>query len=200
MKRHIAALAAVIAVLGAGVMPAAAHTVTQLVYRVAFPFSGSVVKAVDEAWTLDEGTSAQIFKTYDRNGDGTFDKAESAAAGADIMGNLASSGYLTAVQVAGRSPGVLKPFGFRAYASGPIVIIAFGLRLPQPVDPARTPLTVTVRDPDFVMDVEPAQDKLAIVKDAPAQACAASIAPGPAGSYPRFAVAPQVITLSCGAR
>ncbi|PTW58838.1 ABC-type uncharacterized transport system substrate-binding protein [Breoghania corrubedonensis] len=200
MKRHIAALGAVIAVLGAGDAPAAAHSVTQLVYRVAFPFSGTLVKAVDEAWTLDEGTSAQIFKTYDRNGDGTFDKAESMAAGADIMGNLASSGYLTAIRVGGRSPGVLKPFGFRAYASGPIVIIAFGLRLPQPVDPARTPLTVTVRDPDFVMDVEPAQDKLAIVKDAPAKGCAAAIAPGPAGSYPRFAVAPQVITLSCRAQ
>ncbi len=98
------------------------------------------------------------------------------------MGNLASSRYLTFIRVGDKDVSTVKPFG---------------LRLPEPVDPSRTPLSVTVEDSDFVMDVKPAQAKLAILKDAPSPGCEMKVAPIPADSYPRFAVAPQVITLTC---
>ena len=176
--------------------PAGAHPQTQIVYRLAFPFSHGKVKAVDEAWTMDDTTSAQILASFDSDHDGRFDKRESAAMAREILGNLAASGYLTFVTAAGRPLHTMKPFGFRAYVSQKTVILAFGLRFGEEINPARAPLSVSVKDPDFVLDVEPANANLAILKGAPA-GCHLGNREAPAGSYPRFALAPRIVTLSC---
>lgn len=193
---------AVVAVAAAtalcGPSPAPAHSNITMAYRVIFNFENDVVRKISEFWTFDDLFSDEMLTRYDVDHDGKFNERENRRMGDEILDNLSSYGYLTYVTAGGQDIGTLFPEGFRATTHGGVVTFAFVLRLPTPVDPRRTPLTLEIRDPDFAVTAFPAAKNPVMLQGAEGGRCRTRLADDAANASYGGTPVPKVITLTCG--
>lgn len=178
--------------------PAAAHPDITMECRVLFNFEDGKVTGIGETWTFDEAFSGQLIADYDEDHDGLFDAAESGAMEREVFGNLSGIHYYTFLSINGREQTDLKPFGFRATKDGEIVTFAFGIRLPEPLDPALYPVTLELKDPEFAVYAVLTGDEPALLRGDTQKRCRAEIRDDRENPYFDGTVIPQEIRLVCG--
>lgn len=193
-------LAAVVAALpadgAAAARPVAA--VITLSYRVVFHLKDGAVDVVGESWTFSDAYSNILLAEYDQDGDGDFSATETAAIRDRAFSRLSGARGLTYLSVDGRDLGAVPPSGFRAIAVDGVVTVAFGLRLPTPVDPRRATLDLEIRDPDFTVYALPAARDPILVRGAGSAGCTGRAESDPANAYFDGMIVPTKITLVCG--
>lgn len=177
--------------------PAAAHPDITMECRVLFNFEAGKLTGLGEAWTFDAAFSEQLIADYDEDHDGTFDDVESGAMEREVFGNLAGIHYYTFLTINDREQADLKPFGFRARQEGGLVTFAFGIRLPEPLDPALYPVRVELKDPEFAVYAVLSGDQPALLRGDAGGHCRAAIRDDRENPYFDGTVIPQEIRLVC---
>jgi ABC-type uncharacterized transport system substrate-binding protein len=165
--------------------------------RVVFMFAGDKIIALTESWTFDAIFSDQLLQSFDQNGDGAFDKAESKAAAAGTLPNLKKFHYFTYIWVDGKDLGVIDPVDFTASAKNRKVTFVFSVKLPRPVDPKTQKLKVEINDREFYVEVDLAKEQPILFHGNEGVTCAAKIRDDHENAYYGGFVYPQEITLSC---
>lgn len=178
-------------------LPARAHPDYIMYARVLFSFEGQAVTAIGESWAFDTVYSQELLAEFDANGDGRFDAVESAIVAEEVMATLAEVRHFTYVLVGDRDLGPLDPFAFQATATNGYVAFSFGMRLPEPVDPAQTAIQVEIMDPDLLVGVEYTEVDPVALSGAEGLNCSTSIKENPAHAYFGGTVIPEQITLTC---
>jgi ABC-type uncharacterized transport system substrate-binding protein len=177
--------------------PAFAHPHVFIDNRVAFNFADKKVTSITLNWQFDEIFSDELLMQFDADGDGTFDKLESNAAGEGVLPNLAQFHYFTYVYLDGKLLDAVTPTDFVASAKDRIVFFQMNVPLPQPVDPRKQALALEVNDREYYVAVELAEKDPVTLENTAGIKCAASIRDDHENAYFGGFVYPQEIALQC---
>lgn len=177
--------------------PALAHPHVFIDNRVAFNFAEKKVASITVDWQFDEIFSDELLMQFDADGDGTFDKLESNAAGEGVLPNLAQFHYFTYVYLDGKLLDAVAPVDFVASAKDRIVFFQMTVKLPQPVDPYKQALALEVNDREYYVAVELAEKDPVTMHNAAGVKCAASVRDDHENAYFGGFVYPQEIALQC---
>jgi ABC-type uncharacterized transport system substrate-binding protein len=177
--------------------PALAHPHVFIDNRVAFNFAEKKVASITVDWQFDEIFSDELLMQFDADGDGTFDKLESKAAGEGVLPNLAQFHYFTYVYVDGKLLDAIAPVDFVASAKDRIVFFQMNVKLPQPDDPYKQALALEVNDREYYVDVELAEKDPVTLTNAAGVKCAASVRDDHENAYFGGFVYPQEVALQC---
>jgi ABC-type uncharacterized transport system substrate-binding protein len=187
--------------LGLGLLglstPALAHPHVFIDNRVAFTFADKKVTAITVNWQFDEIFSDELLMQFDADGDETFDKLESNAAGEGVLPNLAQFHYFTYVYVDGKLLDQITPTDFVASAKNRIVSFQMNVKLPQPVDPTKQALALEVNDREYYVAVELAEKDPVSLENAAGVKCAVKVRDDHENAYFGGFVYPQEIALQC---
>jgi ABC-type uncharacterized transport system substrate-binding protein len=165
--------------------------------RVAFNFADKKVTSITVHWQFDEIFSDELLMQFDADGDGTFDKLESNAAGEGVLPNLAQFHYFIYVYVDGKPLDAVAPVDFVAGAKDRIVFFQMTVPLPQPVDPYKQALALEVNDREYYVAVELAEKDPVTMHNAAGVKCAASVRDDHENAYFGGFVYPQEVALQC---
>ncbi len=165
--------------------PAAAHPHVFIDSRVAFNFDDNKVFSITVDWQ------------FDADGDGTFDKLESNAAGEGVLPNLAQFHYFIYVYLDGKLLDAAAPTDFVASAKDRIVFFQMTVNLPQTVDPTKQALALEVNDREYYVAVELAEKNPVTMRNATGITCAANVRDDHENAYFGGFVYPQEISLQC---
>jgi len=166
--------------------------------RVVFMFAGDKIIALTESWTFDEIFSDQLLQGFDKNGDGTFNAAESKAVAEGTLPNLKKFRYFNYIWVDGKDLGSIDPVDFTASAGKTKkVTFVFSVKLPKPVDPKTQKLRVEINDREYYVEVDLAQDQPVLFHGNQGVTCTPKVRDDTENAYYGGFVNPQEITLSC---
>ena len=146
----LAVLAAASAVPG----PAAAHPHVWITATLTFLFDGARLVGLRQSWTFDPFFSSFLIEEFDADGDGRFDGAEQAVLRDNAFASTAEYDYFTFLRLGDEQLKVEEVADFAASIEGDAVGYAFTVRLPEPVDPVRTPVRAAVFDETFYVDLQ----------------------------------------------
>ncbi|MBN1241625.1 MAG: DUF1007 family protein [Spirochaetales bacterium] len=129
--------------------PAVAHPHVFIDQGMLIRFEDGQPRSVRLSWTFDEVFSAAIAGEFDRDGDGSFSKAESATIEKAAFVNLASYGYFTSFVAGSRSVRATAYRDFVASLSAGRLTYEFSTDLPAPLAGATRPYGIRVYDDEF---------------------------------------------------
>jgi ABC-type uncharacterized transport system substrate-binding protein len=195
--RRLAAVA--LAFLALLILPRAAfaHPHIFVDNRVVFMFAGDKIIAITESWKFDEIFSDQLLQSFDADGDGAFDEAESKEAAKGTLPNLKKFRYFNYVWVDGKDVGPIDPVDFTASAKDRRVTFVFSVKLPHPVDPKTQKLKVEINDREYYVEVDLAEQQPILFHGNEGVTCEPKIRDDTENAYYGGFVNPQEITLSC---
>lgn len=165
--------------------------------RVVFMFAGDKIIAITESWKFDEIFSDQLLQSFDANGDGAFDQAESKEAAKGTLPNLKKFRYFNYIWVDGKDLGAIDPVDFTASAKDRRVTFVFSVKLPHPVDPKTQKLKVEINDREYYVEVDLAEQQPILFHGNEGVTCEPKIRDDTENAYYGGFVNPQEITLSC---
>ena len=148
------ALAALVVALAAwlAAVPARAHPHVWIDAAATFVFADKKVVGVRVAWAFDELFSDFLRRQFDPKKTGAFDADALPKMKADLAG-LKEFNYFTHIRVGGKVHKVSDVAEFRPAIRDKNVIYSFLVPLPAPVDPLATPVSVSLYDDSFYVDV-----------------------------------------------
>ena len=190
--RHATLAAALILALAAA--EARANPDVWVTAAMTFSFEDRKVNRLAFSWSFDEFYSAHAIRTHDADRDGTLDAAEVAALRAETFDPLAGADYHVHVWAGDAKREGHRAEGFTAKAEGERLVYAFSLPLAPPVDPRDAAVTVSLFDPDTVVDFRLAEEAFLLVSGEMAAGCGFRVARGEGAQ----AGHPQPVTLACG--
>ena len=176
---------------------AAAHPHVFIDNRLVFLYADGMITGFRTEWRFDEIFTADMLAQYDADGDGQFSEGESKEVAEGTLPNLAGFHYFTYAKVAGEDIGNLAPSGFRANVADGAVRFALTFELPQPIDPLRQTLAVSVYDSEYYVEVLLATNDPVGREGDGAEACRAEIADDPEHAYYGGFVIPQIVRVTC---
>lgn len=145
-------LLAVLAVLALA-RPAAAHPHVWIEASLAPVFDGGNLVAFDVTWTFDDLYSELVRMDFDQNDDGALSQNELDALVGISAANLVEFSFFTHLRIGGERPRVTRVQEFYAEEAGELILYRFRVPLPEPVDPAVTPVAVGLFDETYYVDI-----------------------------------------------
>ena len=195
IRRLLAAALAVPLVIAA---PAGAHPHVWIDTVTTFEVAAGKVTALKFEWRFDEAYSAEMVHDFHKRGGPTFDPAEIAQMKQKAFVHLKDQNYFTLVRVGGKKLTNLTATDFAPRLEpGGILVYAFTLPLPQPVDPARTPIGITWFEETFYIDMGPAEDQPARFAGDGSLNCQGKLVDDPDIKLYFGSVTPKMLTLDC---
>ncbi len=151
--RRLAALwlAAALAAIGGGA--ADAHPHVWIEATLSPVFAGRQVTAFDITWTFDDFYSELVRQDFDQNGDGNLSQSELDALVGISAANLVEFSFFTHLRIGQERLRVTRVQAFYAEEAGELILYRFRVPLPEPVDPAVTPLAVGLFDETYYVDI-----------------------------------------------
>jgi ABC-type uncharacterized transport system substrate-binding protein len=176
---------------------AAAHPHVFIDNRLVFLYADGMITGFRTEWRFDEIFTADMLAQYDADGDGQFSEDESKEVADGTLPNLASFHYFTYTKVAGEDLGTLAPSAFRADVVDGAVRFALTFALPQPIDPHRQALAVSVYDSEYYVEVLLAASEPVGREGDGAESCRAEVADDPEHAYYGGFVISQIVRVTC---
>ena len=183
----------------AAVWPAAtqAHPHVWITAQARLDFEHGAITAIAMRWGFDQMFSDYVRGEYDKDGNGSFDAAETGLIAAEAFANLKEFGFLTHLSAGAEELKLETYRDFTARMVGDTLVYEFVLPLPRPVDPkASAPIKLALYDDTFYLDINfSEQDPVSFAGDAPA--CAYDVRPDPGTSVYMGLINPLAATLTC---
>ena len=193
------AAAAALAFLAAAVAwPVAgrAHPHVWITAQARLGFERGAITTDAMRWGFDPMFSDYVRGEYDKDGNGSFDAAETALIAAEAFANLKEFDFLTHISAGSEELRLEAYRDFAARMEGDAVVYEFVLPLPRPVDAKASPVKLTLYDDTFYLDISfSAENPVSFGADAPG--CGYDIKPDPERSIYMGLVNPLAATLTC---
>jgi ABC-type uncharacterized transport system substrate-binding protein len=122
-----------------------------------FVFADSKLTALRIQWTFDEFFSAALRDQFDPNKTGSFSGQALADLRADANRGLKEFNWFTHLKIGGKKLIITEGKDFTAAIEGDKVVYRFTVPITPPIDPVTTPVTLSLYDQSFYIDVEPAK-------------------------------------------
>lgn len=137
----------------AAFVPARAHPHIWIDAVATLVFAESKLTEVRIQWTFDELFSSALRDQFDPNKTGRFDGEALANLKADAANGLKEFNWFTHLKIGGKKVTVAEGKDFSATIEGDRVVYRFTVPVTPPVDPATTPVTLSLYDQSFYIDV-----------------------------------------------
>jgi len=121
-------------------------------------FADSKLTEVRIQWTFDELFSGALRDQFDPNKTGSFSGQALTDLKADAERGLKEFNWFTHLKIGGKELTVATGKDFSATIEGDRVVYRFTVPVTPPVDPAVTPVTLSLYDQSFYIDVALAKD------------------------------------------
>jgi ABC-type uncharacterized transport system substrate-binding protein len=180
-----------------GVSPAFAHPDIAITLRVLFDMRRGVLTGLGEGWSFDAAYSRTLLDEFDRDRDGVFNAAETAALRDKLIADLRRKRFLTSLSIGNKSAAGLEPVGFQAENHNGLVTVTFAFSVAAPIDLRGQRLDVEVKDRDYTAAFKLAENAPLQIRGDFDNKCHVSVAPDPQGAYFAKLVVPDQITLTC---
>ena len=131
-----------------------AHPHVWIYATVAAKFEAGAIDSLQIGWTFDEMYSSFVIEDYDKNGNGSLDQAELDTMAADSVESLKGFSYLTYLVIGERHLTVDAVEGLRTSVVDDLLHYEFTVKLPEPVDPRKTPFAISLYDKEYYIDVQ----------------------------------------------
>lgn len=122
-------------------------------------FAESKLTEVRIQWTFDELFSGALRDQFDPNKTGKFDGKALANLKTDAANGLKDFNWFTHLIIGGKKVTIAEGKDFSAAIEGDRVVYRFTVPVTPPVDPATTPVTLSLYDQSFYIDVALAKEK-----------------------------------------
>ena len=156
-------------------------------------FEDRKVSELAFTWRFDDFFSAHAIGTYDADRDGTLEPAETDRLRAETFDPLAGADYHVHVWAAGGRREAHRVERFAARIEESRLVYAFSVPLAPPADPHDAPVTVSLHDPETVVDFRRSESGFLLVGGEMAAGCDFRVARGSGAQSGH----PQPVTLSC---
>ncbi len=135
-------------------VPAAAHPHVWIDAGATFVFADAKLAAVAHRWTFDEVLSAVFTREFDKNRDKTFDQAELKQLFEKTFESLKDYDFFMHLFVDEKRVTLTEVRSFRATVepNGKLTY-SFVVPLPQPIDPTKAQVRMSVYDDSYYIDV-----------------------------------------------
>ena len=144
-------------------------------------------------WRFDDFFSAHAIGTYDANRDGALEPAEVERLRAETLRSARRYGLPRPHLGGGGRREAHRVERFAARIEGSRLVYAFSVPLAPPVDPHDAPVTVSLHDPETVVDFRWSDSGFLLVSGEMAAGCGFRVARGSGAQSGH----PQPVTLSC---
>ena len=124
-----------------------------------FQFGEGRLQAVKLDWIFDKLFSAGLIADFDLDKNKQFDASEIETLRKDAFVELGSLSHFTHLWIGGEKIKIDRVENFSAMIVAGRVVYRFVLPLPQPVDPARTPVALGLYDESHYVDVVPVPEQ-----------------------------------------
>jgi tRNA threonylcarbamoyladenosine biosynthesis protein TsaE len=178
-------------------IPAAGHPHVWIKVVATVLFHAGEVAAIQMEWTFDEAYGDGLRQTFDRDRSGAFEDGEIRLIQQAVFGKLKPSRYLTHVTV-DTTPVPIEPSDFTAMLRDGRTVFRFSVPLPQPVDARTTPISLSVYDEAFFIDIRFAAERPIRFRGVPVSACQADVRENTDKPVFFGAVFPEIATVQCG--
>lgn len=177
--------------------PSAAHPHLWLVARSNFRVAAGRVVAVEVVLRFDELLSASLVADFDRDRDGSFDRAETDRLRSEVLDGLSTLDWLSHLRIDGRPAQLEPPSAFRAALEQGSVTFVFDRVLTESADPRAAPVALVLADPTWYANVvlDP-QEPARILGEVPA-GCALAFEPDTSLAGYAAPVPPIAVLLAC---
>lgn len=153
--------------------PAAAHPHIWIEATLAPVFDSEQLVAFDVTWTFDDLYSELVRLDFDQDGDGTLSPRELDALVGISAANLVEFSFFTHLRIGGERLRVSRVREFYAEVEEDgLILYRFRVPLPEPVDPAATPVAVGLFDDTYYVDILLIEQDIALD---PASGCSARL-------------------------
>lgn len=156
-------------------------------------FDEQRVSRLEFSWAFDDFYSARAIQTYDLDGDGTLNSQEVRKLRTEAFDPLSPADYFIHVwsgEEKHEGHGVDR---FAARIEEKRLVYEVALTLSPPLDPKLKPVTVSLFDPEVVVDFNFADSAFLLVSGEMTPGCAFSVARGKGAQSGH----PQPVTLAC---
>jgi tRNA threonylcarbamoyladenosine biosynthesis protein TsaE len=196
MRRLAVALTFLIAVAA---WPAAgrAHPHVWITAQARLGFEQGAITAVAMRWGFDPMFSDYVRGEYDKDGNGSFDAAETGLIAAEAFANLKEFDFLTHLSAGGEELKLEAYRDFAARMEGDAVVYEFVLPLPRPVDPRAAPVKLALYDDTFYLDITFSEENPVSFAGDDAPACGYDIRADAGTTVYMGLVNPLAATLTC---
>ena len=156
--RRIGFLLSFILLTCAASAPSRAHPHIWIDAVATLVFADQKLAEVRIQWTFDELFSGALRDQFDPNKTGKFDGQALANLKADAANGLKEFNWFTHLMIGGKKVTVAEGKDFNAAIEGDRVVYRFTVPVTPPVDPATTPVTLSLYDQSFYIDVALAKE------------------------------------------
>ncbi|MGE0093219.1 MAG: DUF1007 family protein [Alphaproteobacteria bacterium] len=156
--RHIRSLILLLLLACAGSAPSRAHPHIWIDAVATLVFADQKLTEVHIQWTFDELFSGALREQFDPNKTGKFDGQALAKLKADAANGLKEFNWFTHLTIGGKKVTVAEGKDFSAAIEGDRVVYRFTVPVIPPVDSAATPVTLSLYDQSFYIDVALAKE------------------------------------------
>jgi len=151
-------LSGLLAFVCAAPSPGRAHPHIWIDAVATLVFAESKLTEVRIQWTFDEMFSSALREQFDPNKTGGFSGQALANLKADANRGLKEFNWFTNLKIGGKELTVAEGKDFSAAIEGDRVVYRFTVPVAPPVDPATTPVTLSLYDQSFYIDVALAKE------------------------------------------
>lgn len=198
LSRVMFALIMAAILLGRAASPAAAHPHVFVTTAVAFSVADGKVVGFREYWFFDDLYSSGFLSEFDANGNGALDADEVDGIRSGPFKGLKDYGYFTVLRIGGQTMDIELATDFNATIANGLLIYEFYVPFAQPVDAAATPITVSIYDKEYYIEMLPSESNPAAVDGDDAGRCRFAVSEDSDNPFYFASVIPQMVTLTCG--
>jgi ABC-type uncharacterized transport system substrate-binding protein len=149
----VVALLAACAVAGGLVQAGHTHPHVWIDASVTLVFERGRITAVRAAWAFDEFYSTTLIRAFDADRSGSFSESEVRRLRAEAFDGVNGLGYFTHITIDGKKVPIQRVEDFSAAVRKGRVVYRFTVRLPTPIDPVKSRVTVSVFDETYYVDI-----------------------------------------------
>ena len=194
--RVLAVLALVVIFAMGGTGRALAHPHIWIDAYVDMLIEGGKVTGLRIHWTFDPFFSGMAAADFDTDGDGALGDDEVAALAANSADALKDSGFFTHVWIDGEPLTIPAVENFDASVRDDLLNYAFTVVFPEPVDPRKASLDISLHDPSYYVEIT--MDSVDPLRFAGGQPpCLINVLPDPQRTIYFGLVRPTLMQLLC---
>ena len=160
---------------------------------IAVAFDDRRVSGLTFSWAFDDFYSAHAIRTYDLDGDDALNPLEAGKLRAETFDPLSGAGYHVHVWSGDAKRRGVDVDYFEARIEDATLVYAFSVPLAPPLDPTSGPVTVSLFDPENVVDFSFPDSDFLLVSGAMGPGCTFRVARGTGAQSGH----PRPVTLAC---
>ena len=177
--------------------PAAAHPHVFVTTAVAFSVLDGKVIGFKEYWFFDDLYSSGFLSEFDGNSNSALDADEVENIRNGPFVGLKDYGYFTVLTVGGQTIDIKAATDFNATIVNGLLIYEFYVQFEHPVDAAANPITVSIYDKEYYIEMLPSESNPAAIEGDDAGRCRFEVSEDTDNPFYFASVFPQMVTLTC---